>query len=344
MELDTSRTHQPRLQSPVCTKPEHTQASRPQYPRHFQPRVDVTGRASASERYRRGSHHGLPYFRKLSVVMLCLLLTTAAGAQSPPECVLSAHILAEDNREFPAVQRADGALSCMPANTTLGREVHQRFAALEPSHAFETRGTLPPNGATTADLYKELHAISTLRGIRYFSILHRGQRVLFKTAHAIDDQGAITTDPIPPASGHSVAYALVNDASFGKAPYRLEYRTKDNSILLIVSNLLPLSVLRINLIASDRLLIALLITPRDPAETGPPDPASNASDKPWTLHGLVAAQAPRGSFLDGFVEASLRSRLAALQDWIVARATAIARPESNTSSEARAGDNAAAQH
>ena len=283
------------------------------------------------------------------MVTLSLLLTTAAGAQPPPECMLSGHILAEDKREFPAVQRADGALSCMPTDTTLGREVHERFAALEPSHAFETHGTLSANGATTADLYKELHAISTLRGIRYFSILHRGQRVLFKTAHAIDGQGATTADPVPSADGHSVAYALVDDASFGKALYRLEYRTTDNAILLIVSNSLPLRIMRINLIGSERLLIALLITLEDPAGPGPPAPAPNAGDadtgdEPWTLHGLVAAQAPRGSFLEGFVEASLRSRLAAMQDWIVARASAIARPEGDTGSEARADGNTATQN
>ena len=58
--------------------------------------------------------------------------------------------------------------------------------------------------------------------------------------------------------------------------------------------------------------------------------------------GLVAAQA-NGSFLKSFVEASLRSRLAAMQDWIVARAAAVARPGSGTGSEAGARGAGAAQ-
>ena len=270
---------------------------------------------------------------------LCLLLPAVIGADPASACLPSGRMVADDGREFPAVQRADGALACMPADTALGREVHERFAALLPSHAFETRGELPANGATTADLYEALHAISTLQGIRYFSVLHRGERVLFKTAHAIDTHGAALADPVPAAGGHGIAYALVDDASFGRAPYRLEYRTADDAILLIVSNPLPLSVLRIPLIDSDRLLIALLIAS---AGSGPgTDPETGGTV--WTVYGLVAAQARQGSFLKSFVEASLRSRLAAMQDWIVARAAAVARPGSGTGSEAGAGGAGAAQ-
>lgn len=275
---------------------------------------------------------------------LCLLLPAVIGADPASACLPSGRMVADDGREFPAVQRADGALACMPADTALGREVHERFAALLPSHAFETRGELPANGATTADLYEALHAISTLQGIRYFSVLHRGERVLFKTAHAIDTHGAALPDPVPAAGGRGEAFALVDDASFGKAPYRLEYRTADDAILLIVSNPLPLRVLRIHLIDSDRLLIALLIAPAGSAGTGhaAADPEAGGTDS-WTVYGLVAAQARQGSFLKSFVEASLRSRLAAMQDWIVARAAAVARPGSGTGSEAGAGGAGAAQ-
>ena len=273
---------------------------------------------------------------------LCLLLPAVIGADPASACLPSGRMVADDGREFPAVQRADGALACMPADTALGREVHERFAALLPSHAFETRGELPANGATTADLYEALHAISTLQGIRYFSALHRGERVLFKTAHAIDTHGAALADPVPAAGGHGIAYALVDDASFGRAPYRLEYRTADDAILLIVSNPLPLSVLRIRLIDSDRLLIALLIARAASSGTGQPaaDPETGGTGA-WTVYGLVAAQAP--NVLERFVEASLRSRLAAMQDWIVARAAAVARPGSATGSEAGARGAGAAQ-
>jgi len=315
----------------------------------------VPGRAAAGQRYRSaryrsaryrpGSHRGLPRRharRVLPAAALCLLLPAAIGANPAPACLPSGRMVAGDGREFPAVQRAEGALACMPADTALGREVHERFAALLPSHAFETRAELPANGATSADLYAALHAVSTLQGIRYFSVLHRGERVLFKTAHAIDTHGTAVADPLPAAGGHGVAYALVDDASFGRAPYRLEYRTAEDAILLIVSNPLPLSVLRIRLIDSDRLLIALLIAPAGSSGTGQPavDPEAGGTGA-WTVYGLVAAQAP--NVLENFVEASLRSRLAAMQDWIVARAAAVARPASATGSEAGAGHAGAAQ-
>ena len=253
-------------------------------------------------------------------------------------------MVADDGREFPAVQRVDGTLACMPADTPLGREVHARFATFLPSHAFETRGELPANGATAADLYAALHAISTLEGIRYFSVLHRGERVLFKTAHAIDTHGAAIADPVPSGDGYGDAYALVDDASFGRSPYRLEYRSAHDAILLIVSNPLPLRVMGIRLIDPDRLLIALLIAPDDSSGTGQgaADPDGGGVES-WTVYGLVAAQARSGTFLENFVEASLRSRLAAMQDWIVARAATVARPEGGTGSEAGAGEAGTAQ-
>jgi hypothetical protein len=268
---------------------------------------------------------------------LCLLLPAPVVAQPTPACLLSGHTATDGAREVPAVQRATETLACMPADTPLGQEVHQRFAALLPSHAFETRGELPVNGATTADLYEALHAVSSLQGIRYFSVLHRGERVLFRTAHAIDGRGAAAADPVPSPDGHGVAYALVDDASFGKVPYRLEYRTADDAILLIVSNLLPLNVLFVKLIDPERLLIALLITP------GATSAAAGAGAEPRTVYGLVAAVAPHSPFLERVVEASLRSRLAAMQDWILTRAAAVARPESGTGSEAGAGSTGAAQ-
>ncbi len=293
--------------------------------------MDVTGRAAAGQRYRGGSHRGLPRrpARYALAAALLLLLPAAAGAEATPACLPSGHT-AGGGRELPAVQRAIDGLACIPADIALGQEVHERFSALMPSHAFETRGEIRLDGATTADLYDALHAISTLAGIRYFSVWHRDERVLFNTAHAIDGSGAATADPIPSPDGHDVAYALVDDARFGTTPFRLEYRTADDAILLIVSNLRGLSLLVFPLIDPERLLIALLIAPA-------------GGDEPRALYGLVAAQAPEVPFLEALVEDSLRNRLAAMADWIRARASVVAGRRSDTGSEARAGSPGAAQ-
>ena len=253
-----------------------------------------------------------------------MLLPAVIGAEAAPACRPSGDS-AGDGRELPAVQRATDGLACMPADIALGREVHERFSALMPSHAFETRGQIRLHGATTADLYDALHAISTLQGIRYFSVWHGDERVLFNTAHAIDGSGAATADPTPSPDGHDVAYALVDDARFGSTPFRLEYRTADDDILLVVSNLLDLSLLIFPLIDPERLLIALLITPGDRSTAATADPgAPAAGDEPLALYGLVAAQAPEVPFLEALVEASLRNRLAAMADWIRARAAVVA--------------------
>ena len=296
--------------------------------------MDVTGGAAAGQRYRRGRHCLLPRRRARYALAASLLLLPflppAAEAEGAP-CLPSGHTAGgAKGGKLPAVQRATGSLACMPADTALGREVHERFAAMEPSHAFETRGDIRIDGATTADLYDALHAISTLAGIRYFSVWHREERVLFTAAHAIDGTGAAAADPIPSPGGHDVAYALVEDARFGATPFRLEYRTEDDAVLLFVSNLLGLNLLMIPLIDPERLLIALLIAPA-------------SGDRPRTLYGLVAAQAPVVPFLEDLVEASLRNRLAAMVEWIRARASAVAGQRGDTGSKARAGSAGAAQ-
>lgn len=306
--------------------------------------MDVTGRAAAGQRYRGGAHRGLQRRRAryaLAAALLLLLLLPAA-TEAAPACLPAGDIAGggdtagggtaggEDGRDLPAVQRATDGLACMPADTTFGQEVHERFAALTPSHAFETRGEIRLDGATTADLYDALHAISTLAGIRYFSVWHRDERVLFNTAHAIDESGAATADPVPSPDGRGLAYALLEDARFGITPFRLEYRTDGDAILLIVSNLRVLSLLVFPLIDPERLLIALLITPAGGGE-------------PRTLYGLVAAQAPVVPFLENLVEDSLRNRLAAMTDWIRTRASVVAGQRNDTGSEARAGSPGAAQ-
>ena len=361
MELDAGRAHQPSLQSAAGADPEDAQTALPQHARHLQAGIDVAGRAAAGQRYR-GAHRRpprrrAPYALQAAapfLLLAVLLLPAVIGAEATPACRPSGRA-AGDGRELPAVQRVADGLACMPADTALGREVHERFSALMPSHAFETRGEIRLHGAATADLYDALHAISTLEGIRYFSVWHGDERVLFNTAHAIDGSGAAIADPTPSPDGHDVAYALVDDARFGSTPFRLEYRTADDAILLIVSNLLDLSLLVFPLIDPGRLLIALLITPGgrsaaatadpgdpDPGDPDPGDPAAGdpaagdpaagdpaagdpaAGVEPLALYGLVAAQAPEVPFLEALVEASLRNRLAAMADWIRARAAVVA--------------------
>lgn len=206
----------------------------------------------------------------------------------------------------------------MPADIALSREIQERFEALAPSHAFETRGQLPGNGISTDDLYRALHAISSMQGIRYFSVMHNRERVLFKSAHAIDWPSSTveTPDPTPTDGDDGVSYALVDDVWFGNTAYRMEYRIVDNAILLLVTNLQPLRLFIIPIIDSERLLIALLITP--------------AGNKSRNLYGVVAAQAPEVPFLNARIEDSLRNRLAAMENWIRSRTAAAVAPKINT--------------
>lgn len=287
--------------------------------------MDMSGSTASGQSYRRGIHKDLRLGcgRTLLIATLSLIWAGIATGQSESACLADGGAAAEDGRELPGVQRVEGTLSCMPADSAIGREVHERFAALAPNQAFETKGELAANGVPTADLYETLHEISTMQGIRYFSVLHRRERVLFKTAHAIDGPHATAAIPDPVASTNDtdVAYALIDDASFGRTPYRLEYHTADDAILLLVTNAVPLRLFISPIIDSERLLIALLITP------------GAGGEEPRSLYGVVAAQAPEIPFLQKLVEGSLRNRLAAMENWVRSRAASVAPPATAMSSE-----------
>ena len=235
----------------------------------------------------------------------------------------------DKNRELPEVQIAKDILDCMPQDTILGREVHQRFSTLAPDHAFETVGQLTENGTSTDDLYGALHIISSMDGIQYFSVTHKDKRVLFKKAHAIigPKSSDKAPDPIPSSDGNGIAYALVDDAWFGSTPYRMEYRSINDEILILVTNLQPLRIFIFPIIDSESLLIALLIRPV----------AESDNDDSRDVYGVVAARAPKIPFLQAQIEDSLRNRLAAMENWVRDRSATVSSLRKGMESKAGTG-------
>jgi hypothetical protein len=90
-----------------------------------------------------------------------------------------------------------------------------------------------------------LRAISTLKGIEYFSVSKGKRRVLYLESHLV--ASADGEEPLPDPRllslpARETAYARQSDASFGENVMELEYRYSEGSLALSAENLRPMKV------------------------------------------------------------------------------------------------------
>jgi hypothetical protein len=100
------------------------------------------------------------------------------------------------------------------------------------------------SGAERTALYNEILALSTLRGVQYFSASRGGMRTFYETSSVIDgpDTRRPLEDPryaVPPAE--AVIYARQKDLSFGDNIYRYTYYARPDSLVFMQENLTTMS-------------------------------------------------------------------------------------------------------
>ncbi len=119
------------------------------------------------------------------------------------------------------------------------------FRSLKPSTGVEMlmRASLPGVDLTTTAgrlaLYRELQAVSTLRGITYYSSSRNRERTLFKDAHVVsspNDTQALP-DPVPQELPEQERlYVLQHDTTFGRGVYAVDYANAPGYVTLRVTN------------------------------------------------------------------------------------------------------------
>jgi hypothetical protein len=164
---------------------------------------------------------------------------------------------------------ADGVLSLLPAvpsAASLAAEVRSSRPTVGVEVLRVIRGL--PEAQDTRDgwlkLYNALHAVSTMKGITYWSASRQEQRVLFTESFAI--ASARTISPIPdPVFGQLPAEDMLHtfqqDQSYGRNTYTQRFSLAGDHIIVRIKNSSTISVAFIPVIHPDGMVSLAVIVP-----------------------------------------------------------------------------------
>jgi hypothetical protein len=149
--------------------------------------------------------------------------------------------------------------------------VRGRVAELSPTAGVEMltwfRPAAGPTGGDPTTIYNTLQAISTLKGIEYFSVSRGRTHTLFSDATFVETQGAAARlpDPVrasPPADGLVERLrAAFDDASFGRYTVDVTYETRGGAIVLTIENASVIRKLLIPVVQPGRLRSSVIVIP-----------------------------------------------------------------------------------
>ncbi|MGO9412147.1 MAG: DUF6675 family protein [Spirochaetia bacterium] len=207
---------------------------------------------------------------------------------------------------------SDYKLSLMPAiisADSIASEVKDR----QPSMGVELTAIitgLPQAMDTQAGwllLYNALHAVSTMKGIPYYSASRGISRVLFTDSYVIDsaDKKNRVADPvfdeIPP---EDLIFTFQEDSSFGKNVYEEHFSEREDHFVVKMENLTTISFLFLPLIQPRDLVSQVVLIP---------------SGNEVVFYGVsyLRTAFPLGDRHSR--EQSLKNRLVAMENWLKAR-------------------------
>lgn len=220
------------------------------------------------------------HIKPLITLIFISLLAAAAGPLSA--ATLEDLIGAEQAAALKAAVAAGGTLTeaqlkkpaprLVPQHAGVRRIVDETMQSLDPGLFVETLSLYAKPAASSRPewsvaekngLYNGALALSTLAGIKYYSISRRSMRTLYETSRVIDgpETKAVLPDPVynePPAA--LKIYARQKDLTFGDNIYQYEYRIEKDFLLFIQENLTTMNVGIISAVHKNRLrsLVAVI--------------------------------------------------------------------------------------
>lgn len=203
---------------------------------------------------------------------LIMALCAAAACALPLEALFPGDAAAQ-LRSGGAVKRAfrasDG-LALFP-QLPMREQVRRRIEDLQPTVGVEMIVSwAPPAGPPGGDprtIYNALHAVSSLKGIEYFSVSRGRMHTFFYDASFVesaesDRRIADPTWDAAPADGASERrYASLEDASFGRYVVEVTYETREGSFVLSFRNSLTIRKLLIPFVRPGDLLSTIVVIP-----------------------------------------------------------------------------------
>lgn len=149
---------------------------------------------------------------------------------------------------------------------------------------------------------KILRSVSKMEGMKYYSNSEKKEEVLYKNAYFIanyNDEKRIEDDTAGSAEG-LVKYCILDDHSFGKAKYTLNYNERPDEVSASFVNIDPLKVGPIKGIESGNLYISLVIT--------------DCGDD-MIVYLVTQAKTPALKIIKSTIYDSFSSRLSAIYKW-----------------------------
>ena len=139
--------------------------------------------------------------------------------------------------------------------------------------------------------------IEKLKGIKYYSVSQKGDRVLFEKASIVSGRVSYPVNRVPPT--HSIV-AQIEDSTFGNNRYRIEYSSSSDYLVMKMSNAERLSIGLVPVAGRESLLFYIIIIP---AEEG------------FLLYSNGVGKATSTNFLKKRVTQSIQNRVVALHNW-----------------------------
>lgn len=205
-------------------------------------------------------------------IVVCTFAILPAGAASMEDLVGPSLAQKLNQEGFVRAMETDKSAPTLMPQTVWTRELFKTFTQdLDPNIIVETLylykkpATANPQGWTEAErsaLYNALMALSSLKGIEYFSASHNKMRVFYESSVVID---APTTkkplaDPVvevPPEK--KVLYAEQRDSTFGTNVYRYDFYSQPDAFALVQENLTTLSFGILPLIGKSKLRSVVMV-------------------------------------------------------------------------------------
>ena len=259
--------------------------------------------------------------RLLLVAIQTMILALPAMAADPFSPAVAASVLARlrAGETVTASVRADGLLTQLPsigsreeisADFTRGR-LAVGVEILRILGGFPRPVDAP---AGLLGLYNALHAVSTMKGITYWSVTHNEERVLFSQSFAVQSAKSATRIPDPVYSelpAADVLFTYQEDQTFGRNTYRESFGFRGDHVLARIENLSTISFALIPLVRPGNFVSWVVLAPA-------------GADLLFYGASYIRTSFPIGDRRSR--EESLANRLLAMARWLESRLSAAASP------------------
>lgn len=216
---------------------------------------------------------------KLSLILLTIALTTL------PAHARAASVSAQELQSLvPGLSAAEAAELAETGRVTrffepnagprlipecsLKQSVQQAFSSVDHTIGAEALFIMKPgdggSGARMLRWYNILRSISTMKGVRYYSVRHKKMRVLFRDSYVVDNPKRQDRLPDPLVSSIPAESDLTikqNDSTLGEVLFHLHYQGARDAISMSMVNLHTLYYWLIPIIGKHDDLLQLVLVP-----------------------------------------------------------------------------------